>query len=185
MNRTSKFLMSAALLTLAAAPVRAQAPTGLAADLIKDITEAEEKITGLANALNATQYDWRPGKGVRSVGEVVMHVAADNYFMPAAMGVAAPAKTKINATDFAALKAYEEQKLDRAARIAEMKASFAHLKKAIAAVPESRMNESMKVFGQTMTVRAFLVLTTTHVHEHLGQMIAYARSNNVTPPWSR
>jgi hypothetical protein len=24
----------------------------------------------------------------------------------------------------------------------------------------------------------------THMHEHLGQMIAYARMNGVTPPWS-
>jgi uncharacterized damage-inducible protein DinB len=24
----------------------------------------------------------------------------------------------------------------------------------------------------------------SHEHEHLGQMIAYARSNGVTPPWS-
>jgi hypothetical protein len=28
------------------------------------------------------------------------------------------------------------------------------------------------------------VLTTTHLHEHLGQLIAYARSNGVVPPWS-
>ena len=26
---------------------------------------------------------------------------------------------------------------------------------------------------------------TTHLHEHLGQLIAYARSNGVVPPWSR
>jgi hypothetical protein len=29
------------------------------------------------------------------------------------------------------------------------------------------------------------LLTTTHIHEHLGQLIAYARSNDVVPPWSR
>jgi hypothetical protein len=27
--------------------------------------------------------------------------------------------------------------------------------------------------------------TVTHLHEHLGQLIAYARSNKVTPPWSK
>jgi len=25
----------------------------------------------------------------------------------------------------------------------------------------------------------------THMHEHLGQSIAYARSNEIGPPWSR
>jgi hypothetical protein len=24
-----------------------------------------------------------------------------------------------------------------------------------------------------------------HCHEHLGQLIAYARMNGVTPPWSK
>ena len=72
-----------------------------------------------------------------------------------------------------------------AAIIAEVVASFAHLEKAMASVPESRMNESLKMFGQDFTVRGLLLLTTTHLHEHLGQMIAYARSNGVKPPWSR
>jgi hypothetical protein len=29
------------------------------------------------------------------------------------------------------------------------------------------------------------ILTVGHLHEHLGQLIAYARSNNVVPPWSK
>jgi hypothetical protein len=29
------------------------------------------------------------------------------------------------------------------------------------------------------------IAATTHLHEHLGQLIAYARSNNVTPPWTK
>jgi hypothetical protein len=35
------------------------------------------------------------------------------------------------------------------------------------------------------TTRATWIATVTHLHEHLGQLIAYARSNNVTPPWSK
>jgi hypothetical protein len=29
------------------------------------------------------------------------------------------------------------------------------------------------------------ISATTHLHEHLGQLIAYARPNKVTPPWSK
>ena len=29
-----------------------------------------------------------------------------------------------------------------------------------------------------------LLILLSHSHEHLGQLIAYARSNDVTPPWS-
>jgi uncharacterized damage-inducible protein DinB len=169
----------------ASVPAAAQTPAGLTGDLITSTTQLEEKVLGLADAMSEAQYAWRPGAGVRSVGEVLMHIAADNYLLPTGLGIAAPPATKITATDFPALQAFEKQKLSRTATIAEVRASFAHLKRALAQIPESRMNETVKFFGQDFTVRALLVLTVTHLHEHLGQMIAYARSNGVVPPWSR
>ena len=185
MHRPMRVLAVALFATSLAVPAAAQTPAGLTADLIKATNEVEQKLLGLGNALSAAQYDWRPGQGVRSVGEVLLHVAADNYFLPTAWGVAAPASTRIKPNDYPSVQAYEGQKLDKAAIIAEVTASFAHLEKAMAQVPESKMNESMKLFGQDYTMRGVLLLTTTHIHEHLGQMIAYARSNNVKPPWSR
>jgi uncharacterized damage-inducible protein DinB len=173
------------LLVGLAAPARGQTPTGITAELIKATSEVEQKIVGLGNAITAAQYGWRPAAGVRSVGEVLLHVAADNYFLPTFIGIAAPAASKIKANDYASAQAYERHNLDRAAILAEVTASFEHLKKAMAQVPESRLNEQIKVFGQDFTMRSFLLLATTHLHEHLGQLIAYARSNNVTPPWSR
>ena len=183
MRRT--LALAVLLASLSALPAYAQAPTTLTGDLLKDISEVEEKLVGLANALTDEQWKYRPAEGVRSVHEVLMHVAADNYFIPAAMGVPAPAATRITATDYSAVQAFEQQKPDRAATVAELRASFAHVKKALASVPEARMGESLKVFGQDFTVRGFMVLTATHLHEHLGQMIAYARVNAVKPPWSR
>lgn len=180
-----RFLLAfAATAALCPAPAHAQTP-GLAADLIKDITEVEEKLVSLANALSLEQYGWRPAQGVRSVQEVLMHVAADNYFIPAAIGVAAPAATRITATDYAAVQAFENQKLSKEATVAALKTSFEHLRKAMSGIPEAKFGETIKVFGQEFTNRQFMILATTHLHEHLGQMIAYARSNNVKPPWSR
>jgi uncharacterized damage-inducible protein DinB len=157
----------------------------LTADLVKLAGDVEQKLVGLGEALSVEQHNWRPGEGVRSAHEVLLHVAADNYFLPAALGVAAPAATKINATDYAAVQAFEQQKLDKTATIAELKKSFAHFNSALSSIPESRMNETINVFGQDFTVRSFMVLATAHLHEHLGQMIAYARTNGVKPPWSR
>jgi len=171
------------LLLLAAASA-AQAQT-FTSDLLKDIDDVEGKFVALAGALSPQQYGWRPGEGVRSVQEVLLHVASDNYFLPAVLGVAAPAATKITATDFAAVQAFEKQALGRDAVVAELRTSFEHFERAVASIPESRMNEKMTVFGQEFTVRGFLILSATHLHEHLGQLIAYARVNGVTPPWSR
>jgi hypothetical protein len=40
------------------------------------------------------------------------------------------------------------------------------------------------MFGNTTTERGVYVTMLNHLHEHLGQSIAYARINGVVPPWS-
>lgn len=174
-----------ALLLMSALSVHAQTRTGLAGDLANDIADVEKKVVGLARALPEGAYNWRPGQGVRSVGEVFMHVAADNYFLPAMAGVAPPADTAINGKEYKTAVAFEQRKLTRDQIIAEVEKSFAFVKKALADTPDAKLEESIDMFGRKRTVRGLWVSTTTHMHEHLGQLIAYARSNNVVPPWSK
>jgi uncharacterized damage-inducible protein DinB len=171
-----------ALFLLLSLPAAAQ--TGLMADLVKDITDVEKKVMGLANALPAGAYDWRPAKGVRSTSEVLAHVAADNYFMPAALGIAAPAETGVT-KEYKTAVAFEKKTMTRDQVIAELQKSFAFLKQSMNGVNEAKLGEPLEAFGQKVTSRSLWVSTATHLHEHLGQLIAYARSNNVTPPWSK
>jgi len=162
-----------------------QQPSAVVADLLTDVGQVEQKLVGLAREMPAAKYDWRPGTGVRSVGEVFMHVASDNYFLPAPLGTTPPAVTGITADDYNTVVAFEQRKLPRDSIIAELERSFAHLKTAMSGVMTGRMDDTVSMFGQKYTVQQTLVLATTHLHEHLGQSIAYARSNGVVPPWSR
>jgi uncharacterized damage-inducible protein DinB len=173
------------LFVLGAATAGAQMRGGVMADLAKDIAEVETKIVGLANAIPESAWEWRPGPGVRSVGEVFTHVAADNYFMPAALGTATPKEVAISGTDYKTVGVYEGRKRSRAEVVAEVQRSFAFLKAAMAAAPADKLDAPMKIFGTETTARATWISTTTHLHEHLGQLIAYARSNKVVPPWSK
>ena len=175
--------VAAASLVLLASAAAAQ--TGVMADMLQDVGQVEQKLVGLARAMPADKYDWRPGEGVRSVGEVFQHVASDNYLLAAGAGTAAPTATGIKAEDYNTAVAYEGRKLGRDAIIAELEASFAHLKKAMAASPDSRLGEKVSLFGGSMTIQQLWLLEVTHIHEHLGQSIAYARANGVVPPWSR
>jgi uncharacterized damage-inducible protein DinB len=177
--------LAAALLVSVASVATAQEHKTVMADLLFDVTQAEEKIMGLARAMPEESYSWRPGEGVRSVGEVFQHVAADNYLLPALQGIAAPAETGIKPDDYQTAVAYETREIDREAIIADLETSFAHLKQAMSDVPGSKLGDELSVFGQTFTARQLWVLTVTHLHEHLGQSIAYARTNGVKPPWSR
>lgn len=174
----------AVALAATALPAAAQ-QASLAGDLLTDLKEVEEKLVSLAKAIPADKYGWRPADGVRSIGEVMMHVAADNYLMPAGVGAQPPASTRINAADYKTVQAYESRQAGRDEIIADLEVSFAHLRKALEGTTAARMGESVTFFGQQMTVQKLWVLTVTHLHEHLGQGIAYARSNGVKPPWSR
>jgi hypothetical protein len=178
-------LTTVAALLMFAAPANAQTREGLMGDLLKDISEVESKVVGLARAMPEAAYGWRPGPGVRSTGEVLAHIAADNYFLPAAMGMAAPAETSINGKDFKSAVAFEKRPMTRDQIIAELTKSFTFLKASMNGMPDAQLSAALEVFGQKSTNRGMWVTTATHLHEHLGQLIAYARSNKITPPWSK
>jgi uncharacterized damage-inducible protein DinB len=168
----------------ATAASKAAAPS-LGNDLLIDLSQAERKIMALAKAIPADKWDWRPAPGVRSVGEVLKHVAADNYLLPAALGVAPDAATGIKGDDYKTAAAFESRTMDHAATIAELEKSFAFLRSSLQGTTNARFGESISLFGRPVTVQQTWILTATHLHEHLGQLITYARSNGVVPPWSQ
>ena len=116
--------------------------------LVKDIKEVEEKLVGLAKAMPEASWNWRPGTGVRSVGEVYQHIATDNYLLPAMLGTPAPEATGIVGTDYKTVQAYETRKIDRAAVLADLEVSFAFLRKAMEAQPARRSTKEITVFGR-------------------------------------
>ena len=180
-----RLFVLASLVAVASLAGTAQKRAGLVGDLLTDVTDVETKIVGLAKAMPESTYAWRPMPGVRSVGEVFTHVAADNFFLPAALGFAPPAATGISGTDYKTVEAYEKKTRTRAQIIAEVEQSFVFLKKSLTDTPDAKLDAPIKMFGQEGSMRSTWVTTATHVHEHLGQLIAYARSNQVVPPWSK
>jgi uncharacterized damage-inducible protein DinB len=188
--RPLTLLLAAAIVAAPAGRASAQQPApaagaGIGADLLPDLADVERKVLALARAIPADRYAWRPAEGVRSIGEVLMHVAADNYLLPTAVGHAAPAETGIRGDDYRTALTYEQRKLDQAATIAAVEQSFAHLRRALASTPAPRFADSVSLFGRPSTVQRTWIVTATHLHEHLGQLIAYARMNGVTPPWGK
>jgi uncharacterized damage-inducible protein DinB len=173
-----------ALVLFLSLAIPASASAQLMGDMHRDVNDVQKKFTDLAKAIPEPAYSWRP-TGARSVGEVLLHVAADNYLIPVSMGKPAPASTGISATDFKTAETFEKRKLTKDQIIAELDASFKHLHEAMGLTTDANLNENIKFFGQDWSRQRAMLATVTHLHEHLGQMIAYARSNNVAPPWSR
>ena len=49
---------------------------------------------------------------------------------------------------------------------------------------DADLDKPVRMYGELSTERAAFITALTHIHEHLGQSIAYARMNGVVPPWS-
>ena len=149
---------------------------GVKGEILMWIQDAEDKLMQLAEAMPESKYGWSPDKGVRTVGEVFMHVAAANYGLPSFLGVKPPA-----GFDFAT---FEGSKTKKADIMKSLKDSFAHMEGAWKAMSDADMDKPAEFFGMKTTARGAYLLLLSHAHEHLGQSIAYARSNKVTPPWT-
>jgi len=175
--RALSFLLPLAIATSASAQ-------GLMGDMHRDVNDVQKKLVDLAKAIPEAAYSWRP-TGARTTGEVLLHVAADNYLIPISMGKPAPATTGISATDYKTAEVFEKRKLTKDQIVAELEASFKHLHEAMGLTTDANLKENIKFFGEDWSRQRAMLATVTHLHEHLGQMIAYARSNNVAPPWSR
>jgi uncharacterized damage-inducible protein DinB len=122
------------------------------------------------------KYSWRPAPGIRSVSEVYVHVAGGNFLLPSFMGAKVPEGIT---------RDMEKTVTEKAKVIDSMKKSFEHVKSVAANMTDADLDKKIKIFGgREVTERALLVTILNHMHEHLGQSIAYARMNGVAPPWS-
>jgi uncharacterized damage-inducible protein DinB len=154
----------------------AAAPTGFRAEFIAEVDSVGKKLTNLAGAVPQEKYGWRPAPGIRSVSEVYVHVAGGNYLFPSFMGVKMPAGIE---------RDMEKTITEKAKVIETLKNSLEHARSVAANMSDADLDKKVKTFGgREMTQRALLVAMLNHMHEHLGQSIAYARMNGVAPPWS-
>ncbi|HUJ40316.1 MAG TPA: DinB family protein [Candidatus Acidoferrales bacterium] len=169
-------LAFAMALAAPAVPALAQTPPATAsfkAEAVRNIQEVEKKLVALAEKFPQEKYGWRPGEGVRSTSEVFMHIAAGNYGYATFFGATRPEGT----TGAALEKITDKEKV-----VETLKASFAHIEAAIQNAPD--LDKTVKLFNHEATIREVILQAVTHCHEHLGQLIAYARVNAIVPPWS-
>ena len=138
----------------------------------EDAGKLSKKFTALAQAM-AGKYEWKPGQGVRSVGDVFNLIVEEN-------GLLADTLTGKTSTGAVPASITDPGKMQDA-----LKASYANLQKAITGLSDNDLQTQIKLFGRDMTKQGAVMLILEDQHEHLGQSIAYARSNGVVPPWSK
>ena len=147
-------------------------PAKFQAAFAEDAGTLSKKFTGLAQVM-AGKYEWKPGQGVRSVGDVFNLIVEEN-------GLLADALTGKTNTGAEPAPITDPGKMQDA-----LKASYANLQKAITGLSDKDLQTHVKLFGEDMTKQDAVMLILEDQHEHLGQSIAYARTNGMVPPWSK
>jgi uncharacterized damage-inducible protein DinB len=133
-------------------------------------------IVELAEAIPADKYSWRPAPHVRSVSEVLMHIASANFYLLSITGPKLPADFNDN---------LEKTVTSKPEVISWLKRSLAAVKDERAKLKPADFQRHVTVFKRDATVDGMYLRIIVHVNEHTGQMIAYARTMGVVPPWSK
>jgi len=176
---TGRFVLILGGLAALGAPAHAQpAPStgpGFVSEVMQQFEASMMKFIGLAEAMPADKYAWSPGPGVMTVAKVFGHVARYNYLYPAtSLGTPAPeGRDADTAEDLA----------DKAQLVARLRESREHVRAVVRALQDP--SRATTQYGRAVPQWSVLLQLVTHMNEHLGQSIAYARMNGITPPWSR
>ncbi len=179
----TRALTAFGLITFFNAPLAAQdhgQGASPVAQYVADVETMESKFLDLADAMSSEQYSWRPMDSVRTVSEVFMLIAAENYMVPSYWNAEPPEGMTVEPSLWGTLR----QVTDKDEVIEHLKKSYTYYKQALAHVTTDQLHETIDFFGQEKTVNDAIFLIVGDAHEHLGQAIAYARMNEVVPPWT-
>jgi uncharacterized damage-inducible protein DinB len=156
--------------------------TGFRAEFIGQVEFVKGRLMSLAEAVPQEKYNWRPDEGVRSVAEVYLHTVGANYYLIGQAGHEVPKDLadKLNP------QVWDKMTTNKDEIAKTMERAFTDLTATAKKITEEDLEKTVKVFGtMEMSMRNFMISMLNHHHEHLGQSIAYARSNGIVPPWSQ
>jgi uncharacterized damage-inducible protein DinB len=141
------------------------------------LTYVSGQVMQLAQAIPADKYSYTPQPGVRTVAQVYAHVISANYFFASKLGAKVPADVK--------METLEMDLKTKDAIVTELKRSYELVTSAINNAKDTDLAKKIELpFPGDYTGMSVIMITLNHSYEHLGQLIAYARMNSITPPWS-
>jgi len=146
------------------------------AQALVDLERVQKKFVDLANAVPADKFTWRPSADARSFAEVFLHVAGERYGILSLMGAMPPAEID--------RKTFEKSTTDRARIVAELNKSWEFAQKTINGMSNADFAKLLPKLGPQANAGDVVYILVADAHEHLGQLVAYARVNGIVPPWT-
>lgn len=146
------------------------------AQSLVDLKAVQDKFVDLANVIPSDKFTWRPSPDARSFAEVLLHVAGERYSILALMGAAIP--TGIDA------HVLEKSTTDPAKVVQQLNRSWEFAQKTINGMSNADFAKPLPKLGPDANAGDVVYILVADAHEHLGQVVAYARENGLIPPWT-
>jgi hypothetical protein len=143
---------------------------------LADLQTVQTKMVALANAIPADKLTWRPTPDSRSFAEVFLHVAAERYQILALGGAVPPAGFDG--------KTFEKSTTDKAQIVADLNQTWDFAQKTINGMSNADFAKLVPKLGPQANAGDVVYILVADAHEHLGQLVAYARENGIVPPWT-
>ena len=130
-----------------------------------------KNMVAAAEAMPAEKFNFKPTPEMNTFAHLTMHIAMSNNFLCAKISGQEAPKVELNDTD-------AKEKL-----VAALKASFEYCGTALAGVDDSKLGDSLTLFGSRQTSRAgALIALSDDWYDHYGAQAVYLRLNGILPP---
>jgi uncharacterized damage-inducible protein DinB len=144
--------------------------------ILDQVTFMKSRIVGLAEAIPEEKYSWKPSEEVRSTAAQLVHTLTAAYGIPSMMGAEMPSNINWET---------EKTMTDKKEIISNLTASFDSVTEFLKNYDTANFEKIVETPFGKFSQRNMILILNNHYHEHLGQLIVYARSNGVVPPWSQ
>ncbi len=171
-----KIFAAASLVALVAIGTAASAQTNpISTDLKADYATVKDYFLRSAEKMPEAAYNFKPTPEVRSFGQLVGHVADDQY------NLCAPAKGEIRHAAYAEIERTLTTKTDL---VAALKKAFAYCDSAYDSLTDASATNIVEFNKRKKTRFEMLNWNLWHTWEHYGNAVTYLRLNNLVPPSS-
>ena len=167
-------VLSAALTLMLVTPLAVAAQNPVTESLHSLFTTTKTNIMATAEMLDEDLYAFRPTDEVRSVGEMLAHIANAQYlFCSSAAGEDSPATEN-----------FEQTRTSKAAIIEALEMGFGYCEGVFENMTDTSGHTERTFFGGPQTAFGVLAFNSMHNYEHYGNLVTYMRMNGIVPPSS-
>ena len=173
----NRLFVAAAIAAIAFVPCRAHAQAGANpyTDAVNaQLAQVKTPIIRTAEKVPEDLYSFKPTPEVRSLGQLIGHIADANFNI---CGTGGGEKPPANG-------GIEKTTTSKAALQKALADSFAFCEKVLAAMDDKKGAESIKFFTGPTPRLMVLAFNNSHGYEHYGNLVTYMRLKGIVPPSS-